>query len=63
MFLLDSNFVHHSNQFFSVANRESLSAPFIRVMAFANLVQIANLTILWETICMELPLHRQMMHQ
>lgn len=41
-----------------LAYRESLSAPFILVTASASLVLTANLTILWEPLCMD-PQHPQ----
>lgn len=52
-----------TNFFLFVAYRENLSARSILVMASASLVQIANLTILWEPLCMELQPHRQVMRQ
>lgn len=49
--------------FLFAAYRENPSAPSILVMASASLVQIANLTILWEPLCMELQPHQQVMRQ
>ena len=46
-----------------LANRESLCVPFILVTASASLVLTANLTILWEPLCMEPQPHEWVMLQ